>query len=315
MDKELTILIPTYNQTSLLRRCLDSLDKQNFKNFSIIIVDDKGAEDCQGAVKDFPNQDIRLIHNEKNLGAIGNMINCLTQNIKTEFIMCLHEDDLIHHQYLEYALNILKKNTDIAFVASSAYYFNPGETINQPQSINDDWIKYSPLNFVEFILNNNKFAFGSVIYRQKLIKPEFIKLDAYNVLFDRPFLAEILINSQNNAAILNNQFYYYQNHPYPDKRWQSLTMDNIFNLYSYYEKLAPKKGLAITSQYIFDFVNLENKKWLNIFKFVRRGQRVGLISWRRISWKFLGASLFTFIFGKKIYYQVFSWIKKITKQR
>lgn len=310
---KLSIFIPVYNQPDLARRCLAYLAKQSSQDFSVILQDDASQANYQELISEFPNLKIVLSRNEKNLGAIANMINCLTATTDSEFIMCLHEDDFLHPEYLKQALNILEHNPDVAFVASPAYFFEPGETVKFPETINSDWEKYAPVDFVEFILNGNRFAFGSLIYRNALVHPELIDLKTYDVFFDRPFLLKILINSQKQAAVLRDCFYYYQNHPYPDKRWRSVVFDNILNLYAYYESLAPGKGQAITSQYLFDFVNLENKQRGDFQKFITQGRKAGLISCRRLSGKFLGASLFIYLFGKKSYQRLFTLIKSRKK--
>jgi len=311
MEKKLSILIPVYNQLALTRRCLSYLTKQTYKDFIVILQDDASQSDYQDLIKEFSDLEIHLDRHEKNLGAIGNMIYCLTKDVPTEFIMCLHEDDFIQSEYLEKSLAILEKNNNIAFVASPAYFFDAGQNFKELPSLRADWQKYNTADLVAYILNGNKIAFGSIIYRRSLIKPEYLNLEKYGVLLDRPFLLSITTGSQKEAAILKDPYYYYQNHPYPDKRWATLSLDNIVNLYANYENLAPGKGRAITSQYIFNFASLENKKWSDFRRYLKRGRENGLISWCRISWKFMLASLFIFLFGQKNYYRLFKFVKNI----
>ena len=313
MEKKLSILIPAYNQVSLARRCLYYLSEQTYKNFLVILQDDAGQENYQNLCKEYPDLEIIYSRNKENLGAIVNMIDCLTKKVETEFTMCLHEDDFIHSEYIAQAINILEKNNGIAFVGSPAYFFEPGTIFNRLSSLENDWQKYSLAEFIDYSLNKNKLVFGSIIYRHALIKSEFLNLTKYDVFLDRPFLLSILQNSNKKAAIFKNCFYYYQNHPYPDKRWESLSIENVINLYLCYENLAPGRGRSITSQYIFDFANLENKKWSEFWEFMKIGKEKGLVSWRRISVKFILASLFIFIFGKKHYYNLFTTLKKLTK--
>lgn len=310
MIKKLIIIIPVYNQTHLLKRCLFYLENQTFKDFMVIIQDDASQENYKEIILEFPTLEIVYSRNTKNLGAMSNMINCLTQPVNTEFIMCLHEDDFIHYEYLDNTIKMLEEDENLALAGSHSYFFNPKDTIPPMVSTKPKWRKYDLLEFTEFILNYNKFAFGSIIYRQKFIKKNYIDVQKYEALMDRPFLLQILQNNNKKALIFDNHFYYYQNHPYPDKRWGNLSMENIINLYTYYERLAPKKGKYITSQYIYDFINfLENKKLSDFYKFIKIGKENNLISIKRINFKFILASILILIFGKRVYSKLFELIK------
>ena len=85
MKKLVTICIPTYKQTQYLKKCLDSILIQNFKNFELIISDDTPDNSVElfvkEALKDFeltnyafsklreqPNVDERIV-----LVNIGNL--------------------------------------------------------------------------------------------------------------------------------------------------------------------------------------------------------------------------------------------------
>lgn len=309
MVKKLLIIIPSYKQTRLLRRCLDFLVLQSWRDFSVLIKDDSSGEDYQTLITQFPTLDIALEVNPQNLGAINNMVSSLLSETAAEFIMCLHEDDFLHSHYLEEAIMVLEKNPNLAFIASPAIYFNPEKIPLTDQLPRNDWQDYPPTEFAEYILNKNNFAFGSVIYRRQLIRPEFINLKDYAVLFDRPFLLNILKASRGQAAVFNGQFYYYQNHPYPDQRWKTLTASNVFNLYNFYQQLAPGRGRRISSQYIFNLVNLEPRNWAEIGTFIRRGRKAGFVSWYRSGGQFLFAAVFIALFGKKPYDYLFHLIK------
>lgn len=43
---EITIIIPIYNRGYCLRRCLNSIKEQSFKNWECILIDDGSTDDC-----------------------------------------------------------------------------------------------------------------------------------------------------------------------------------------------------------------------------------------------------------------------------
>ena len=51
MTPKVSIIIPIYNAEQHLRRCIESVLKQDFENFELILVDD-GSKDSSGLICD-----------------------------------------------------------------------------------------------------------------------------------------------------------------------------------------------------------------------------------------------------------------------
>ena len=68
-NPELSIIIPTYNRGYLLRRAVESVLKQSFQDFEIIIIDDGSTDKTEEVVKSFSAPNIKYIKFEKNKGA------------------------------------------------------------------------------------------------------------------------------------------------------------------------------------------------------------------------------------------------------
>ena len=71
---EITIIIPAYNESSTLRKCLDSIKNQDYKNFKVIVVDDCSKDGTSTIVKEYGYEVIRLENNSgsgksRNMGA------------------------------------------------------------------------------------------------------------------------------------------------------------------------------------------------------------------------------------------------------
>lgn len=67
---EVSVIICAYNAASTLPRCLNSIVKQTFGDFEIILVDDCSTDETLAIANRYAAQDcrIRIFHNEKNRG-------------------------------------------------------------------------------------------------------------------------------------------------------------------------------------------------------------------------------------------------------
>ncbi len=86
----LTIVIPTYNGTGLLRKCLISLDLQTFDDFEALVVDDGSEEDIEGfAAAEFPR--VRVVRLPENRGFAA-AVNAGLREVRTNCVMLLNND-------------------------------------------------------------------------------------------------------------------------------------------------------------------------------------------------------------------------------
>lgn len=87
-----SIIIPAYNAEKDIERALNSVFKQTFNDYEIIVIDDCSTDNTSEVLKNKDN--IKLIHNQKNLKAGGSRNKGL-DNAKGEFIIFLDADDYL----------------------------------------------------------------------------------------------------------------------------------------------------------------------------------------------------------------------------
>lgn len=105
----ISVIVPVYNVEKYLRRCVDSILNQTFKDFELILVDD-GSTDKSGEICDsYINKDnrIQVIH-QKNQGQ-AKARNRGVELARGEWIHFVDGDDLIHSRMLEILYFVSKK--------------------------------------------------------------------------------------------------------------------------------------------------------------------------------------------------------------
>lgn len=88
-----SIGIPAYKQPFFLKKCLESIVEQTYKNIEIIITDDSPDNSVTDVYKIFANQaNIKYFKNEPSLGSPANWNSCI-RKLKGDLIMLMHHDD------------------------------------------------------------------------------------------------------------------------------------------------------------------------------------------------------------------------------
>jgi len=115
-----SILVPVYNSERYLKRCIDSILAQTFKEFELILMDDgstdKSAEICD-LYAGYDNR-IRVFHN-KNEG-VGATRNLLLNNARGNYISFVDSDDFIEPEMIEVLLsNLHEYDADISICGTN----------------------------------------------------------------------------------------------------------------------------------------------------------------------------------------------------
>ncbi len=106
----ISIIILNYNAGNLLVDCVDSIQKSDYKNLEIIVVDNISKDNSHKKCKEkFPN--IKLIENSENLGYCeGNNVGIRVA--KGQYVVILNPDTIVHPFWLSELLLAYKKNGD-----------------------------------------------------------------------------------------------------------------------------------------------------------------------------------------------------------
>ena len=104
------IVIPVYNRWKYTQACIESLNKQIYKDFKIIVVDDGSSDGTSEKINDlYPN--VHVIKGDGNLwwtGGINEGIKyALSQ--KADYVLSLNNDTLTYPGYLQELINAAEK--------------------------------------------------------------------------------------------------------------------------------------------------------------------------------------------------------------
>lgn len=174
MQPLISVVVATFRQDNMLLRALNSLAKQTYKNFEIIVVDDNANEEFNSRVNDIitkfreENEEIKLtfIVNKSNLGSAH------TRNVGIdastgEYITFLDDDDLYLPENLEKQIeNMLKTGADYGLTDIKIYYENEKLCDNRERS----YIKSTKKeDLIRYHLKHHLAGTGSLIFKKEYI--------------------------------------------------------------------------------------------------------------------------------------------------
>lgn len=132
MTTNVSIITPSYNSAQYIGRTIDSILKQTYENWELLIIDDCSTDQSRAVIQQYVKQDsrIKLLCLEQNSGAAVAR-NTGIEQATGRFIAFLDSDDTWHPEKLEKQLNFMLKN-DYAFTYTQYHQVNEnGELVGK----------------------------------------------------------------------------------------------------------------------------------------------------------------------------------------
>lgn len=128
-EPKVSIVIPVYKVEKFIKRCLQSVVSQSYKNIECILVNDVtpdiSMEIAVGFIEQHPDFDFKIIHQPKNLG-LSMARNAGMDLAKGKYIYFLDSDDEITQHAIEHLVNLAEK-TDAQLVLGQSVCINEEE--------------------------------------------------------------------------------------------------------------------------------------------------------------------------------------------
>lgn len=123
-----SIVIPNWNGKEFLRICLDSLFKQSFKNYEIILVDNGSSDDSVSFTKNhYP--EVKIVVLKKNMG-FAVAANTGIKEAKGGLVALLNNDTEVDKDWLREIFNASEKDNHASFFASKLLDFKNRKIID-----------------------------------------------------------------------------------------------------------------------------------------------------------------------------------------
>lgn len=202
---KVTILLPAYNAALYLRDSLDSIMRQAFKDFDVLLIDDGSMDDTSKIAIEYSNIDRRIKYykNEKNIGLIKTLNKGLSL-AKGEYIVRMDADDIMFDDRLYKQVKYMDSNPE-CFVCGGQMEYIGGLTGMAPILPQ----KYEYLLYLSLI--NCPLYHPTTIIRNSAIKQFGLKYnDSYKHAEDYKFWSDIIFSHPNSIANIKDVVLFYR---------------------------------------------------------------------------------------------------------
>ena len=199
------ILLPAYNAALYLRDSLDSIMRQAFKDFDVLLIDDGSMDDTSKIAIEYSNIDRRIKYykNEKNIGLIKTLNKGLSL-AKGEYIVRMDADDIMFDDRLYKQVKYMDSNPE-CFVCGGQMEYIGGLTGMAPILPQ----KYEDLLYLSLI--NCPLYHPTTIIRNSAIKQFGLKYnDSYKHAEDYKFWSDIIFSHPNSIANIKDVVLFYR---------------------------------------------------------------------------------------------------------
>lgn len=208
----ISIIVPVYNSEKYLKKTIQSILRQTYEDFELILVDD-GSTDSSGKICDeFQNMDsrIRVVH--KKNGGICSARNEGLRVAKGKYIGFCDNDDLFLDNLLRDNLALaIRYNADVVRFSRRRTDIYNGKIISvrETRGFNDRFVPND--KFVEYFKEINSAGEGvwAGIYKKEFLDRHAIRFDE-NMKYgyeDLNYIIQIYMNHP--SVVLNNKVYYH----------------------------------------------------------------------------------------------------------
>lgn len=204
---KVSVIVPVYNTEKYLKNCIDSLLKQNFDDYEIIVINDLSPGNAEEIIKSYNDKKIVYIKNKTNKG-IGYNRNLGIKKAKGEYVCFIDSDDYVKEDFISKMYNYSKENNLDLCVCD---YVNVDEEGNKLKEFNLSDFCITNYEENNKILCEINLAPWNKLYKKDMFVKNKIEFSETLKYEDLSFVALSIKNSKKIGKI-NEQLNYYTIH-------------------------------------------------------------------------------------------------------
>ncbi|MBQ6334395.1 MAG: glycosyltransferase family 2 protein [Erysipelotrichaceae bacterium] len=203
----ITVIVAVYNVERYIRNCLESILKQSFRDFELLLVDD-GSTDAgiDTALEVLEKCDISWRILEKQNGGQSSARNFGLRQAKGDYVVFIDSDDVIHEDFLKRLMEHMNEDIDFTFCGFS-YVKSPVAPVDD----DPNFVLYDKDALIDaFLKRTISFVVPSMLFRKEfLLENELLFREDIRFSEDQLFIWEVLFKSHQAVYLPAKLYGYY----------------------------------------------------------------------------------------------------------
>ncbi|MBD5449611.1 MAG: glycosyltransferase family 2 protein [Lachnospiraceae bacterium] len=203
-----SVIIPVYNCEETIDECIQSIKKQSYENWEVIIVDDGSTDNTYKKADAWAKSDMRIkVFRQENQGS-GPSRNRGMKEAEGEYIAFLDGDDFWQNAYALKRIMDALKEEDCDVIGTFPSYYKNGRFVEIPLHRRYFTLGEESGKWIDFRDEQNCYFYCSYLYRRSFLVENNIAFPPYRRFQDPPFLAEVLEKVQRYYVIPIEWWFY-----------------------------------------------------------------------------------------------------------
>lgn len=264
MRQSVSIIIPVYNASESLERCVESIALGEFRDLDIILVEDCSKDNswdvCRLLSERFKN--VRCYQNKKNSG-VSYTRNQGLRFANSEYIMFVDSDDWVSGKYVKTMVEAADNNSD-SLIVCGLYYLDNVAGYEREYLWNDGAEDISLVSKEYFFDLVNQFLLQQLwnkIFRRAIIEKNNVQFDeSQSMGEDFQFVLDYMQAAHiKKCMVINQPLYYYirANNSSLMSKFGLIENDNEFKRLKKLRDICGSENLLVKQQYLKAVQNIQ----------------------------------------------------------
>lgn len=225
-----SVVIATYNCAKYICEAINSVLKQTFKDYEIIVIDDGSTDDTKEVLNDYINKKLITYIYQQHSG-VSKARNLGINSASGEYILFLDADDILMPNVLENEVLYLDKHKDICLISGQFQIINESGALREKTEIRKTGI----VNWW-LIPENQIILSGLLLRRNFLLRHSLFFKEEYDGAED--YLLWLEMSKLGKLATLSRVVCYYRQRPgsftcdrqEQQKKFHALALEKAWNI-------------------------------------------------------------------------------------
>lgn len=268
MNPLISCIVPVYNKENTVRKCVNSLIEQTYKDIEIILIDD-GSTDASGSIcekyaEEYDNI-ILLSHSNKGVSYTRNVG---IEISKGDYITFIDADDYLSEVFLERLISFFDRKTDIVVCSCNVvtdtevipqhFYSESFDTRKDPEAIKKIFFQLMDTNYGQRkpVYTGVGVPWGKLIRRNSIEEPRIRFNQELCHYEDNLFVLELLLNKR--SFVYQDECLYYYSAEHISNvliNYNQKVVDSYLRLFQYRRKVITEHKQVVNQQMYSAFLN------------------------------------------------------------